>query len=532
MPTVRDATYDLLRERGMTTMFGNPGSTELPMLADFPSDFRYVLGLQEAVVVGMADGFAQASGAPAFVNLHTAPGVGNAMGAIFNAQANKSPLVITAGQQARSLMTLQANLTNRDAARMPHPLVKWSYEPPRAEDVPLAIARAAHLATLPPQGPVFVSIPLDDWEAEVDEATARHNISRRVTARAVADPAVVRELAERLRSARNPVLVAGPDLDASGGTDAAVTLAERQRLPVWASPAPGGGRIGFPEDHPNFVNILPPAIGPLSETVKDHDLVLVAGSSVFPYYPNIPGPLLAEGTSLVAITSDPDEAARAPMGDAIVADVGLTLAALAEQAGDSDREPPPARPDPEPAPESDPMSASAAVSELAELFPDDGIAVVESPSATLAVRNRLRLSRPGSWFFGAGGGLGFGLSAAVGVQMAQRERPVVCVVGEGSAQYAIQAFWSAAAYEVPLTVLVLRNEEYAILKWFAELESVQGAPGLDLPALDVSGVAAGYGVNARHAGSREELRELLRDAIASPRPEVVEVRVAPGMSLG
>src|ERR687883_1489004 len=146
MGTVREATFDLLRELGMTTVFGNPGSTELTFLQDFPADFRYVLGLQEAVVVGMADGYAQASGGPALVNLHTAPGVGNAMGAIFNAQANHSPLVITAGQQARAQMTLQANLTNRDATRMPHPLVKWSYEPPRAEDVPLALARAAQLA--------------------------------------------------------------------------------------------------------------------------------------------------------------------------------------------------------------------------------------------------------------------------------------------------------------------------------------------------------------------------------------------------
>src|SRR5213595_2990601 len=135
MATVRDATYELFRKHGMTTIFGNPGSTELPMLADFPDDFRYVLGLQEAVVVGMADGFAQASGRPTHVNLHTAPGLGNAMGAIFNAQANKSPLLVTAGQQVRAQITLQANLTNKDATRVPHPYVKWSFEPPRAQDV-------------------------------------------------------------------------------------------------------------------------------------------------------------------------------------------------------------------------------------------------------------------------------------------------------------------------------------------------------------------------------------------------------------
>ena len=196
-------------------MFGNPGSTELPMLHGFPDDLTYVLGLQEAVVVGMADGYAQASGMPTLVNLHTAPGVGNAMGAIFNAQANKSPLVITAGQQVRAMITLQANLTNRDATRLPHPFVKWSYEPPRAQDVPLALGRAAHMATLPPRGPVFVSIPMDDWSAEVDEGDITHAIERKVSGRAGADPEAVRELADRLAAAKNPALVAGPDLDAS-----------------------------------------------------------------------------------------------------------------------------------------------------------------------------------------------------------------------------------------------------------------------------------------------------------------------------
>src|SRR4051812_25197447 len=529
---VREATIALLREHGMTTMFGNPGSTELPMLADFPEDFRYVLGLQEAVVVGMADGYAQATGRPAFVNLHTAPGVGNAMGAIFNAQANHSPLVISAGNQARSLMTLQANLTNRDATRMPHPLVKWSYEPPRAEDVPHALARAIHAASLPPKGPAFVSIPMDDWAAEVDEDAVRHATTRTVTGVSAAAAGAVADVAAMLENAKTPVMVAGPDVDASGAWELAVALAEKQRLPVWASPAPGGGRLGFPEGHPHYRGVLPPAIGPLGETLAAHDFVLVAGASVFSYYPNIPGPLLADGTRLVAITSDPDEAQRAPMGDAIVADVRATLAQLLELVGESDREAPEALPSPPVPEDSDPISPSAAAQALADVWPEDGIAVVESPSATLAIRNRLKLSKPGSWYFGAGGGLGFGLSAAVGVQLAQPGRPVVCVVGEGSVQYAVQAFWTAAAYEVPLTVLVLRNEEYAILKWFAGLEQVQGAPGLDLPKLECAQLAAAYGVNARRVDGVEATREALREAIASDRPELVEVPVAPGMALG
>src|SRR3954463_6387903 len=491
MTTVREATFDFLRAQGMTTVFGNPGSTELPMLAEFPSDFRYVLGLQESVAVGMADGYALASGRPTLVNLHTAPGVGNGMGAIFNARANKSPLVITAGQQARSLMTLQALLTNRDAPQLPHPLVKWSYEVPRPQDVPHAIARATHLAALPPAGPVFVSIPMDDWDAEVDEGATAHAPSRVVGGRALADPAVVADLAARLDAAANPVFVAGPDIDAAGAWDAAVALAERARLPVWGIPARGGGGLGFPEGHRNFQGILPPAIGPLGQTLQGHDLVLVAGAPVFSYYPNIPGPLLPEGARLVAITNDPDEAARAPMGDAIVADVRLTLEALLAELGEVDRDAPAARPEPGPPPEGDPMPPGAAMAVLDEVFPDDGIIVLESPSATVALRNRLRISRPGSYCFAAGGGLGFGLAAAVGVQLAEPRRQVVCVIGEGSAQYAIQALWTAVAYDVPLTILVLRNEEYAILKWFAGLEAVPGAPGGALPRLDVAGVAGG-----------------------------------------
>jgi benzoylformate decarboxylase len=531
VPTVREATFDLFRAHGMTTMFGNPGSTELPMLADFPADFRYVLGLQEAVVVGMADGYAQASGRTTAVNLHTAPGVGNAMGAIFNAQANHSPLLITAGQQARAQITLQANLTNRDATRMPHPLVKWSYEPPRAEDVPLALAHGAHLAGLAPRGPVFVSLPMDDWYAEVNEGDARAAIERRVDGRAVADPEAVRALAARLDGASNPVLVAGPDIDTAGAWDLAVGLAERQRLPVWASPATGGVRLGFPENHPSFRGVLPPAIGPVGQTLEGHDLILVVGSSVFPYYPHIPGPLLPEGAELVAITSDPDEAVRAPMGEAIVADVGLTLAALLEAVPESSRQAPEPNPGPQEIPATDPLNASTVHSALAEVMPEDAIVVLESPSSTLALRNQLRISRPGSYYFSAGGGLGFGLAASVGVQLAQPDRPVVCVLGEGSAQYAITAFWSAVAYETPVTFLVLRNEEYAILKWFAEVEQVSAAPGLDLPKLDVAAVAEGYGVKAHRAKERDEVAQALSAALASSQPELVEVPVAPGMSL-
>ncbi|MFN8149673.1 MAG: benzoylformate decarboxylase [Solirubrobacterales bacterium] len=534
MSTVREATYDLLRKHGMTTMFGNPGSTELPMLADFPDDFRYVLGLQEAVAVGMADGYAQASGTVGHVNLHTAPGLGNAMGALFNAQANHAALLVTAGQQVRAHMTMQANLTNRDATRVPHPYVKWSYEPPRAADVPAAIGRAIHTAALAPKGPAFVSIPMDDWTEEADPEVTPHALERSIDGRGAPAPDAVAALAARIANASNPVLVAGPDIDASGGWEGAVAFAESQKLPVWAIPATGGGRIGFPEGHPAFQGLLPPGIAAVSETLNGHDLVLVVGASVFAYYPYLPGALLPEGAELVQITSDPDEAARAPVGEALVCDPALAFAALNAALEPSGRDAPPERDGPMDPPdmgEGNPISGTEAMAALAAALPEDAVVVLEAPSATLALRNQLRLSRPGSYYFGAGGGLGFGLAAAVGVGLAVPDRPVVAVIGEGSAQYAITAFWSAAAYDVPVTFLVLRNAEYAILKWFSLAEGVEGAPGLDLPALDVAAVAEGYGVPSTKVDTGEELREALGSRIGSGKPQLVEVGVAPGMWL-
>ena len=557
MTTVREATFELLRAHGMTTIFGNPGSTELPMLADFPDDFRYVLGLQELVVVGIADGYAQATGRAAHVNLHTAPGVGNAVGGIFNAQANRAPLVITAGQQVRAQITIEANLTNRDATAGPQPYVKYSHEPGRAQDVPTALAHAIHAASLPPRGPTFVSIPMDDWGQEADSERALQAARRRVSGRAAPDPAALVELAARLADARAPMLVAGPEIDAAGAWDAAVELAVKQRLPVWAPPATGGSRLGFPEDHPQFAGVLPPAIGPLSQALDGHDLVLVVGSSVFAYYPYLPGPLLPEGTTLVAVTPDPVDAARAPIGEAIVGDVGLALRTLVELVPEATgRRVPDVRPAPgspgspgapgapgalgalgAPGSPGEPaagdgarITGTQAMAALAAAWPQDAIAVVETPSSTLALRNRLRISRPGSYYFCASGGLGFGISAALGVQLAVPERPVVCVLGEGSAQYGITALWTAVAYRLPVTFLVLRNDEYAILKWFSSLEQVTGAPGLDLPGLDVAAVARGYGMTARQVSGADELTEALSHEIAADDgPRLIQVDVAPGM---
>src|ERR1700742_4944006 len=231
MPTVREATFDLFREQGMTSVFANPGSTELPLFREFPPDFRYVLGLQEAVVVGMADGYAQATRNASFVNLHSAAGVGNAMGNIFTAFRNRTPIVITAGQQARSILPFDPFLASTQATELPKPYVKWSIEPARAEDVPLAIARAYHVAMQEPRGPVLVSIPVDDWDRAAEPVPARV-----VSTEIRPEPVVLEQIGAALDACERPAFVVGGAVDRAGGWDAVVSLAERHNARVFVAP--------------------------------------------------------------------------------------------------------------------------------------------------------------------------------------------------------------------------------------------------------------------------------------------------------
>jgi benzoylformate decarboxylase len=235
MKTVHSLAYDILRHHGLTTVFGNPGKNELPFLKNFPSDFKYILGLHEGVVMGMADGYAQATGAPAFVNLHSAAGTGNAMGALANAWNSHTPLVVTAGQQVRAMIGIEPLLANVEAANLPKPLVKWSCEPACAEEVPLALSRAIHTAKAPTPGPVYLSIPYDDWDKPAPDAT-QYLVDRDVKHAGLPSAELLQELVNKLQNARNPVLVVGPDVDAQSANDAAVQLAERLRMPVWMAP--------------------------------------------------------------------------------------------------------------------------------------------------------------------------------------------------------------------------------------------------------------------------------------------------------
>jgi benzoylformate decarboxylase len=526
---VRELALELFRAHGMTTVFGNPGSTELPMLQQFPDDFRYVLGLQEAVVVGMADGYAQASGRPVLVNLHTAPGVGNAVGALVNATANKTPLVVTAGQQVRPMMALEAMLTNPRATELPRPAVKFSGEPARPADVPALLARAIHAATTPPMGPVFVSIPMDDWDVELtgpDLEVAQRAVHRTVRAPLLADEAGLATLVAALDGARSPALVVGGDVDAGGGFDDAVSLAEHCSAAVYGPPA--DGRVGFPEDHPHFRGALPMAIAPLAEALEPHDVVVVLGTAVFRYYPYVPGRFLPEGTALHHVTTDPDEAARAPMGDALIADPTAVVRALCERVAPSGRAVPGTSPAAEPAQASatpGTLTPEEVFDVVGAVWPIDGVVVDESPSNRAALHARRPVRRPGSSFFTTSGGLGFGLPAAVGVALADPSRPVLAAIGDGSMQYAIQALATASALAVPVTVMVLENHEYAILKWFAARENTAKAPGLDLPPVDFTALAAGYGVPAESVSTPDELRAALERGRDADGPRLVSVPI-------
>lgn len=522
MATVREATFGILRSLGMTTVFGNPGTTELPLLKDFPEDFRYVLGLHEGTVVGMADGFAQGSGNAAFVNLHATPGLGNGMGAIATARHNRTPLIVTAGQQDRRHMVHEPLLYGQ-MVEMARPCVKWSHEPARAEDLPAAILRAYHTAMQHPRGPTFVSIPMDDWEHEA-EPPPEHGVVHEVSP----DENALVRAAETLAASERPGIVAGSGIDRAGAWHDVIRLAERLRVPVWASPR--DSRAGFPQDHPLFQGHLPSSQSALSERLSGCDAVLVIGAPVFLYLSYDPGPPVAPGTEVIHLSEDPHEAARAATGTSIVGDLSVAARRIAELLPEMDRPHPPPMPE-YPIPEPDiPLPVDHVLHELSRRLPEDAVVVDESSSSKMKLQRIVRAKRPGGYFSAASGGLGFGMSASVGLQLAMEERRVACVIGDGSTMYAMPAIWTAAQHGAAVAFIVLNNGQYAALKGFGKfIDLPEDAPGLDLPGLDLSQVARGLGAETRTVETPEELAEGLDAALSSDRPYFLNVLVDPSI---
>src|SRR3984957_15051449 len=314
--SVRDSVIDLMRRFGGTRLFGNPGSTELPLLRNFPGDFRYVLGLHEGVVVGMAEGYAQATRNASFVSLHSAAGVGNAMGVIFTAYKNRTPMVIMAGQQARPILPFDPFLFSPNAVELPNPYLKWGGDPapPRARGVPLAIARAYPIAMTPPRGPAFVSIPADDWDRPAERVP--HRV---VSTELRPEPDVIDQIGAELDASEGPAFVPGSAIDRDGAWDAVVELAERHNARVWG--APMAGRCGFPEDHRLFAGFLPPMREKIVGLLEGQDLIFAIGAPAFTYHVEGAGPHVPAGAKLVQLIDDPNIAAWTPVGVAAVASI-------------------------------------------------------------------------------------------------------------------------------------------------------------------------------------------------------------------
>ncbi|MBO0907823.1 benzoylformate decarboxylase [Arthrobacter sunyaminii] len=518
--TNREATYELLRRRGMTKVFGNPGSNELQFLKDFPEDFHYILGLHEGAVMAMADGYAQASGEIPLVSLHSAAGTGTSMGVLANTVQSKSPVVVLSGQQLRDMVGQEIMVSSAHAAQLPQPLTKFSAEPLSANDVVRTMAQAIHLAGLHPKGPAHVSIPHDDWDRPVDENTDL-TISRTVQDATSLAPGQLQELTDLLDRAVSPVLVLGPEVDATHANEAAVALSERLGAPAWIAPSPA--RCPFPTNHPNFAGLLPANVADISSLLSQHDLVLVVGAPVFRYHHDKPGRYLGEGTRLIHVSQDPEEIARAPFGDAYLAPVADTLSALAEAVQVRSDTTVPARSIPAPGTDQPGrMHPDTVFRAIQEIGPDDVIHVVESTSTAESFWSHVELSTQGSFYSAAAGGLGFGLPAAVGIQLAQPGRRVVAEIGDGSANFGITGLWSAARHQLPVVFVIFRNETYGALVNFGRRLDTLGTPPFDLPGIDFVAIAKGYGVRAESATNEAELRAALTRAFNAQEPVLIE----------
>ena len=529
-PTVRDAAFDVLRGHGLTTLFANPGSTEIELLSDLPGDLRFVLGLHESSVVGMATGFALGRREPALAILHTTPGLGNAVSAIATARVNRVPLVILVGQQDRRHIASEPFLTGRlQGLAGDYPV--WVDQPLQAQSVPASIARAYHEAVTG-RGPALVIVPMDDWAAAATPA-AEQAAPRQVLRTRAVDPAVVAELVELVEGASLPALVAGAGIDDADAWVAVVALAERLSCPVWQESF--SGRAGFPQDHRLFAGHLGADRPRLRQALAPHDLVIAVGAPAFRQYAFSPGPFVEPGTTVVVVSQDPAEVHRSTADLAVLASPGAVCAALAGAVSARDVGSPErfARPGPpEPPAAGAPLRAGHVFAAVAERLADDAIAFEESPSNRPELLARLPARQPLGILSPAMGGLGFALPAATGIRMACPDRPVVAFVGDGSSLYSIQSLWSAAHYGAGALFVILSNGGYAVMDRLSEQHGGTAPwPGF---GVDVAGLARAFGCPARTVREHGELLSVVDEVVPGlarrDEPLLLEVVVEPDES--
>ena len=545
----RDAFLSLLVDEGVTHLFGNPGTTELPImhaLSDHTS-LTYVLGLQESVVVAMADGFSRASGKLTACNVHVAPGLGNALGAIYNANLSGSPLIITAGQQEQG-HGLMEPLLYGPLVDMARPLVKWATEITRIEDVPRIVRRAAKIALAPPTGPVFLSLPGD-----ILNKSAALDLGQRTRVDAMTYPSdeSLRRLSERIMAAEQPVLLAGTEIVRSDALTEAAELAEVLGAPVYQQTVPHGAH--FFSEHPAFMGALTRIQDQVRSTLSPYDLMICIGADVLqmsvwsetdPLPPDLP--IIQIGLR------DWEMGKNYPAEMALRSDVKETLQKLIPQLKElqnTKREKTNVaalenftqnnwstnrrqrRQDISACADESSIDPDWLMMRIADCIPADAIIVDEGLTTSKNLLHFLPHRDRYSYFGMVSGGIGWGIAAAVGVQLAQPNRRVVAISGDGSAMYSPQALWTAAHLELPILFLIFNNQGYRILK--ERLLAFHGNDqyiGMNLrePSIDFTGLATSFGMRAKKITETAQFEAAFKPAVISDAPCLFEIMLQPG----
>jgi benzoylformate decarboxylase len=547
--TGRQAFIKLLLDEGVTHLFGNPGTTELAIMEAVPQfpELTYVLGLQESIVVGMADGFARASNQLVACNLHCAPGLGHAMGAIYNAKFSGSPLLITAGQYEVGY-GVQEPLLYEPLVPIAAPLVKWAFEVTRIEDLPRIIRRAAKIARTPPMGPVFISLPgsVLDEEAEIEFGfPTLVDTGMRPSDRALQD------IAEKLLAAKKPVIVAGREIANADLFAEACELAELLGAAVYQESVPYNAR--YPSSHPTCMGDLTRNQKKVRQTLEQYDFLLCLGadllrmspmSTVEPLPPEMPVMHITEREWELGKNYSTATAVRADVKETLLAllpvlrsmrtaeqakQAQARLADLATRNWSANRAKTHA--ELESSASTTPIDQRYLVRQLVDALPKDVIVVDETLTAAPAISAMLPMDDPQAYYGLASGGLGFGMAGAVGVALAQPTRPVVATIGDGSAMYSIQSLWTAAHLKLNITYVIINNRSYRIIK--ERLLAMRGtddfvAMDMDNPAIDFAGVAKSMGMPSQLVTDPTKLADVLKAAMASGGPNLVEVIVSRG----
>jgi benzoylformate decarboxylase len=545
----KQAFLQILKQEGVELMFGNPGTTELPLMDGLAREpgIRYILVLQESVAIAMADGYSQASGKLAAVNVHTSPGLGNAMGMLYDARKSGAPMLLTAGQHDQA-MNLTEPILWSDLPPVARPYVKWSYEITRPEDLPRAVRRAAKTALAHPSGPVFMSLPVDVLNAERELDLLEPT---RIAPRIRGDRDAVEAAAELLVKARRPILIAGDAVAHGSALDELVEVAELLGAPVYTECVPS--TCAFPFTHPLYQGPFPRLGPPIRAVLMQHDLLFSVGGDLFTL--SLPSDVepMPEGLPVIHLDVDPWEIGKNyPARVAILGEPKATLPDLAEAL--RQRLSPAARQEAQArlqqhhgtmearrrqlreraAAEAGrtPITPLALVTAVVDAVPDDAVVVDESISSGHGLRELLGSREPRSFYGLRGGGIGWGLPAALGIKLAQPGRPVVALVGDGSAMYTSQSLWTAAHDAIPVVYVIFNNASYRILK--QRTLALKGFSaeddryvGMDLvnPSIDFVGLARALGVPGELCEKTADVGPAIKRGLASGGPYLIDVRI-------